>query len=87
MTTPGGTIATSAADLFTFGSIPTVTAITPTSGPLTGATAVTITGADFTADPTVPFGATAASSVMFTSSTSLTATSPAEARPAPWTSP
>ena len=49
VTTAGGTSATSAADLFTYDSVPTVTAITPTSGPLTGGTAVTVTGADFTA--------------------------------------
>ena len=40
VTTSGGTSATSAADLFTYDAVPTVTAIAPTSGPVAGATLV-----------------------------------------------
>ncbi len=57
---------------------PTVTSISPTSGPTAGGTSVTITGTNFTSGATVEFGSTAATSVTYTSSTSLTATSPAE---------
>ena len=68
------------ADRFTFGAIPTVTAIAPTSGPLTGATVVTITGAGFTAGIHRRLrGHARPPRSVFTNSTSLTATSPAEA--------
>ncbi len=57
---------------------PTITSISPTSGPAAGGTSVTITGKNFTSSATVKFGSTAATSVTHTSSTSLTAVSPAE---------
>jgi subtilase family serine protease len=57
---------------------PTVTAISPTSGPTSGDATVTITGTNFTAASTVNFGSIAATSVVFVSSTSLTAVTPAE---------
>ena len=56
VTTPGGTTATSAADLFTYDTVPAVTAITPNAGPLAGGTVVTVTGTGFTAGSTVDFG-------------------------------
>ena len=59
-------------------SSPTITSISPTSGPAAGGTSVTITGKNFTSSATVKFGSTAATSVTHTSSTSLTAVSPAE---------
>ena len=62
VTTPGGTSATSAADQFTYAAAPTVTAVSPTSGPAAGGTAVTITGTDFTGATAVDFGTTAATS-------------------------
>lgn len=55
---------------------PTVTAISPTSGPSTGGTAVAITGTNFISVTAVRFGATAASFVV-NSATSMTATAPA----------
>lgn len=58
---------------------PTVSTVTPVSGPTTGGTAVTITGTNFQSGATVSFGGTAASSVTFNSSTQLTATTPARA--------
>jgi IPT/TIG domain len=45
--TPGGTSATSANDLYTFVPLPTVTSVSPKSGPVAGGTAVTLTGTDF----------------------------------------
>jgi hypothetical protein len=57
---------------------PGLTSILPTSGPTTGGTAVTLTGSNFVNGATVMFGALAATSVTFNSSTSLTATTPAQ---------
>jgi hypothetical protein len=68
--------------------VPTVTGISPTSGPITGGTAVTITGTGFTPGSTVSFveetgGAPAsdntvlpASNVVYTSPTTISATAP-----------
>ncbi|MGC2184325.1 MAG: IPT/TIG domain-containing protein, partial [Terriglobales bacterium] len=58
---------------------PTVTAITPNSGPTTGGTAVTITGTGFLAGATVKLGGTSATSVAVVNSTSITAIAPAHA--------
>lgn len=59
----------------TFGQIPTVTGISPASGPATGGTAVVITGTGFTGVTSVQFGMTG---VQFTvdSPTRITVTSP-----------
>ena len=56
---------------------PTVTAIQPVSGPATGGTAVTITGTNFITGATVTIGGAPATSVIWVSSTSITATTPA----------
>lgn len=77
VTSPGGTSATGAADQFTYIPGPTVSSISPTTGPAAGGTSVTITGANFTAASTVAFGSTAATSVTFMNSTTLNATAPA----------
>ncbi|WP_373459631.1 putative Ig domain-containing protein [Cupriavidus necator] len=58
---------------------PSVTAVAPSSGPVTGGTAVTVTGTNFVGVTAVRFGGTAASFVV-NGATSLTATAPA--RPA-----
>ncbi|MDQ1484414.1 MAG: hypothetical protein QOJ62_107 [Actinomycetota bacterium] len=59
-------------------SAPTITSISPGSGPVAGGTVVTITGAGFVVGTTtVSFGGTAASSVLVNSTTSITATTPA----------
>jgi hypothetical protein len=58
---------------------PTVTSITPNTGTANGATSVTITGTGFLAGATVSLGGTAATGVNVTSSTSITATTPAHA--------
>ncbi|PSJ57100.1 hypothetical protein C7I85_22975 [Mesorhizobium soli] len=57
--------------------VPTVTSISPTSGPATGGTVVTITGTNFTGATAVKFGATNATSYTVNSSTQITATAPA----------
>ncbi|MBR0848152.1 IPT/TIG domain-containing protein [Bradyrhizobium diazoefficiens] len=79
VTNPGGISATSAADQFTYIPSPTVTSISPTSGPVVGATTVAITGTNFTGVTAVTFGATAATSFTVNSATSITATAPAGA--------
>jgi len=56
---------------------PTVSSISPTSGPAAGGTSVTITGAGFTGGTSVSFGSTAASDFKVDSDTQITATSPA----------
>jgi hypothetical protein len=58
---------------------PTLTSITPTLGPDSGGTRVAIVGTGFTSGATVTFGGTAATSVITSSSTSMTATTPAHA--------
>ena len=47
VTTAGGTSATGSADHFTYDATPSVTAVSPAAGPITGATVVTITGTGF----------------------------------------
>ena len=61
------------------GSAPTVTKVSPNSGPSNGGTAVTITGTNFVAGATVTFGGAAATNVTVVSNTSITATTPAHA--------
>ncbi|OAX49890.1 Endo-1,4-beta-xylanase A [Paenibacillus sp. AD87] len=76
VTTPGGTSATSAADQYTYHAEPTITNMSPTSGPTSGGTIVTLTGTNLTDATAVKFGATAASYTV-NSATQITATAPA----------
>src|SRR5215831_14704211 len=76
VTTAGGTSATSALDQFNYTG-PTVTGVSPASGPAAGGTVVTISGTGYTAASTVKFGANAGTGVQFVSSTVLKATSSA----------
>ena len=69
VTTPGGTSATSPADQFTYVAAPTVTGLSPTSGPAAGGTLVTITGTGFTGATAVDFGTTPATSFTVVSDT------------------
>jgi phosphatidylserine/phosphatidylglycerophosphate/cardiolipin synthase-like enzyme len=66
---------------FTYNSppAPTVTSVSPNTGPTSGGTAVTITGTNFVASATVTLGGTAATNVVVTNSTTITATTPAHA--------
>ncbi|RBQ05529.1 MBG domain-containing protein, partial [Pedobacter miscanthi] len=75
--TTGGTSATSASDQFTYIAAPTVTSLSPTSGPTSGGTSVTITGTNFIGANAVTFGATAATGFTVNSATQITATAPA----------
>ncbi|WP_280238965.1 IPT/TIG domain-containing protein [Nocardia abscessus] len=56
--------------------MPTITSISPTSGPTTGGTSVTITGTGFTGPATVSFGGTA-TTFTIDSPTQITAIAPA----------
>jgi IPT/TIG domain len=57
VTTPNGVSPVSSSDRFTYSSPqPSVSGITPNSGPVTGGTAVTISGNGFTGATTVSFG-------------------------------
>jgi len=58
---------------------PTVSSISPNSGPTAGGTSVTITGTGFLSNATVTIGGTAASSVAVVNSTTITALTPAHA--------
>jgi hypothetical protein len=86
VTTPppnGGTSPAVQQDVFTYVGAPTIAAngVVPNSGPTTGGTPVTITGTGFVVgDPTaVAFDTTAATAVVVTSPTTITAVSPAHA--------
>jgi hypothetical protein len=77
VTTPGGP---SLPQTFTYVVVPgapTLTGITPVTGPVAGGTIVTLTGTGFTGATAVAFGTTAATSFTVNSDTSITATSPA----------
>jgi len=58
---------------------PSLTAISPASGPANGGTAVTLTGTNFAAGAAVTFGGISATGVSVASATSITAVSPAHA--------
>ena len=76
VTTNDGTSAASSADRFTYiAGPPSVTSISPRTGPTTGGTKVSITGSSFIRTVAVDFGSTAAD-FSVTSSTRITATSP-----------
>jgi hypothetical protein len=79
--TPNGTTPISQADQFTYiavtASAPSVSGVSPNSGPASGGTSVTITGSGFTGETGVEFGTTAATDVVFVSDTEITADSPA----------
>jgi hypothetical protein len=68
---------TSATTTFTYVAAPSITAITPVSGPTAGGTAITITGTGFQSGATVQVGGVTASSVSLLGSTTITATTPA----------
>ena len=58
---------------------PSVTSVSPNSGPTGGGTAVSISGSNFLAGASVSFGGTAAGSVTVVNSSTITATTPAHA--------
>src|SRR5262249_19063379 len=72
VTTGSGTSATGAADQFTYSSgsaTPSVTGLSPTSGPTSGGTSVTITGTNLSGATAVLFGTTPAGSFSVNSAT------------------
>ena len=75
VSTADGTSATSSADHYAYGQ-PSVSAVSPRSGPGNGGQSVTISGTNFASGATVQFGSAPATSVQFSSSTELTATAP-----------
>ena len=76
VTTPGGISAKSSADRFTYLAAPTVSSVSPSSGPSTGGTAVTIKGSGLTGASVVSFGSNAATGLSVVSDSELTAASP-----------
>jgi IPT/TIG domain len=83
VTTPSGTSADVAADRFTAVApptppLPSVTSLSPTSGPTAGGTTVTIRGTNFNGATQVLFGTVPATGVSVSSSTKLTAVAPAQ---------
>jgi hypothetical protein len=77
VTNPGGTSATSGVDRFTYVAPPTVTGISPTTGPTGGGTSVTVTGTNFSGASSVTFGSNPAANYTVNSPTQITAISPA----------
>ncbi len=74
------TSGTSGNGLYTYGAAPTVTAVTPNSGPASGGQAITdLHGTGFQNGATVRIGGTLATAVTFVSSVKLTCTAPAGA--------
>src|SRR5262249_6998193 len=58
---------------------PTLSSVSPNSGPASGNTAITISGTNFSAGASVTIGGIAATNIAVTSSTSITANTPAHA--------
>jgi hypothetical protein len=77
VSTAGGTSSTSAADQFLYLPTPTVTAINPSAGPISGGTTVVITGSNFTNATGISFGGVPATSFSVNSDTQITAIAPA----------
>ena len=78
VTNPNGQSATRTGGFtYTAAVAPTLTSVSPTSGPTAGGTTITLTGTDFVSGATVRVGGTAATNVTFVSATQLTARTPA----------
>ncbi len=81
VTTDGGTSPTSTADQFTYMvSRPTITSLTPNSGPASGGTVIRISGTDFTGATSVKFGSKDAALFTVVAPTMIFASSPAGSR-------
>ncbi|MEI9982860.1 MAG: IPT/TIG domain-containing protein [Aliidongia sp.] len=77
VTTAGGTSTAVPADQYTYETVPTVTGLTPSAGPLAGGNTVTVSGTGFVSGATaVSFGGTPGTAVAVASATSLTVTAP-----------
>src|SRR5215831_4554252 len=62
---------------YTYVAAPTVTGVSPSSGPAAGGTAITINGTNFASGATVTLGGTGATNVVVVSNSQITATTPA----------
>jgi IPT/TIG domain/Fibronectin type III domain/Bacterial TSP3 repeat len=76
ITNPNGQSA-SLAGAFTYRAAPTVTSVSPTSGPTAGGTTITVTGTAFVSGATVRVNSVAATGVTFVSATQIRAVTPA----------
>ncbi|MEV0732651.1 IPT/TIG domain-containing protein, partial [Polymorphospora sp. NPDC050346] len=76
VTTPGGTSATSVDNRYTYVPAPTITAVSPNTGPPAGGNTVTITGTDLTG-ATITFGSGNNATDVSCTATSCTAVVPA----------
>jgi len=76
VTSPKGTSASNAGDVFTYLAPPTVTGVSPSAGPQSGGTAVTLTGTGFSEVANVEVGGNSASFTIL-SSTKISVSSPA----------
>ncbi|MFZ3005439.1 MAG: IPT/TIG domain-containing protein [Phenylobacterium sp.] len=79
VTTPGGTSAGGAGNLYAYVAAPTVTAAAPSAGSTLGATSVVLTGTNFTSVTAVKFGGVDAAAFTVNSATQITATTAAGA--------
>ena len=77
VTSATGNSAISNTDQFTYAAAPTVTGVSPNTGPASGGTNVIITGTGFIGAAAVQFGNTAATNFTVNSATQITATAPA----------
>ena len=78
VTNPYGTSAIGASDQYTYDEpAPSITSLSPTTGPAAGATVVTITGTDLLGTTAAAFGSVAATGVTVVSDTQVQATAPA----------
>jgi hypothetical protein len=77
VTTSFGPSALTAADRYTYGSLPVITSVAPAAGLVTGGQTVTVTGSEFTPAMTATIGATAVRPTGVTP-TSFTFTTPTE---------
>jgi formylglycine-generating enzyme required for sulfatase activity len=76
VTTPGGKASLSNAFTFVVPA-PTISSVSPSSGPTTGGTTITITGTNLTGATSVTVGGVAATSVAVVNETTVTAVTPA----------
>lgn len=76
VTTPDGTSATGPSDEYTYVAQPTVTRVSPTSGPSRGGTTITITGSALSGAYSVSFG-NATATILSNTDTQITVSAPA----------
>ncbi len=74
VTTPGGSA--SLTNAYTYVAAPTITAISPATGPTAGGQTVTVTGTNLTGATTLTIGGAAATSVTVVNDTTITAITP-----------